>query len=75
MVVVHVFPEEDLLRRDMHLKYWFGVVRPDDAEDSFEDSEENPVVCWCGGKRVDLSDDVMVCYHIKSWPKVGVSFE
>lgn len=70
MVVVHAFPEKDELRRQLHLSFWFGTVPPGAAEDDRVSGTPHPVICWCGGRRVDFSDEVIMCYHEESWPDV-----
>lgn len=71
MVVVHVFSETDELRRALHLSFWFGTVPPPMAADNQESGTAYPVICWCGARRVDLSNDVIGCYHEEEWPDVG----
>ena len=61
--VVHAFPEEDETGRAMHLRYWYGTVRP--AQD--QDDEDNPVVCWCGGRHVRISEKVIAVWHTRSY--------
>jgi hypothetical protein len=65
--VVHVFPEEHDEGRAMHLTYWFGNVRPEDAEDDLDSEPDNPVVCWCGARRVQLASHVIGCYHLRAF--------
>lgn len=68
MIVVHAFSEDDDLRRALHLSFWFGTVPPAMAAADQESGTAHPVICWCGGRRVDFSDDVIMCYHEESWP-------
>jgi hypothetical protein len=53
---------------DMHLQFWFGTVRPEDAEEDVISGTNSPVVCWCGARRVQFSSDVVACYHAVEWP-------
>jgi hypothetical protein len=64
--VVHAFPEDDEVSRDMHLRYWYGTVHP---EDDVED--DNPVVCWCGARHVEMKEGVVAVWHIQSWNDRG----
>lgn len=57
--VLHAFPEEDEQGRVLHLRYWYGTVRPSDDRDL----GDSPVVCWCGGRHVRISDNVMAVWH------------
>ena len=68
MVVVHAFQEADELRRSLHLNFWFGTVPSALAAEDSETGTAHPVICWCGGRRVDFSDDVIACFHQDEWP-------
>ena len=68
VTVVHAFPEEDEVGREMHLRYWYGTVPP--ADESADDAEF-PVVCWCGAHHVQLRDNVVAVWHNKSWHNRG----
>ena len=68
VTVVHAFPEEDEVGRDMHLRFWYGTVSPSDEA---EEDWDMPVVCWCGGRRVDFSRSVCVVWHGRSWNDRG----
>lgn len=68
MEVVHVFPEKTRIGMDLHLSFWFGTVRPEDAAQDLRRGSVHPVICWCGGRRVQLSEDVLGCYHLAEWP-------
>lgn len=64
ITVLHAFPEQDEGGQEMHLRYWYGTVRPD-AEDG-EDPDE-PVVCWCGGRHIHIGQDLVGVWHLRSW--------
>lgn len=68
ITVVHVFPESDLDDQKLHLQYWYGTVRP---ESEMGEDPNFPVVCWCGGKHVRISDNVTGVWHIRSWGRNG----
>lgn len=68
MVVVHAFGERSEIARDLHLSFWFGTVRPEHATADAESGTDMPVICWCGGRRVDLGGGVVACYHEQQWP-------
>ena len=67
--VIHAFPESDEAGREMHLRYWYGTVRPD-SEDA--DDPDEPVVCWCGGRHVTMADGVVAVWHVQSWHNRGL---
>ena len=64
MTVLHAFPEKEEHRRDFHLRYWHGTVPP--GANDFED-DDTPVVCWCGGRRHWISQEVSVVWHVREW--------
>ena len=68
VTVVHAFPELDEAGREMHLRFWYGTVSPSDAIDEDPDA---PVVCWCGGRQVALSNHVCAVWHMQSWNDRG----
>jgi hypothetical protein len=64
ITVVHAFPESSQDSQEMHLRYWYGTVRPDAEEN--EDPDE-PVVCWCGGKHVSIGPNTVAVWHLQHW--------
>lgn len=60
VTVLHVFNETDFDRMDDHVRFWHGVLRAEHAGDE-------SVVCWCGGRRFDLSDSVCAVWHFGSY--------
>lgn len=67
--VIHAFPENDEASREMHLRYWYGTVRPDEEE---QEDPEAPVVCWCGGRHIRMSNDTVAVWHVQSWHDRGI---
>jgi hypothetical protein len=71
--VIHALPEKGEVERDLHLRYWYGTVRPaegdwdDEDEDSVDGVGLGPVVCWCGGRHITLSSGVLAVWHLGSW--------
>lgn len=66
VTVLHALDEVDLWSQQDHIRYWHGTVKPE----HLEGDDDHPVVCWCGGRRYDISDDVCVVWHIGSiYPK------
>lgn len=70
MTVLHAFPEEDQLSREAHLQFWHGTIRPDHIDDP---DDEYPIVCWCGGRRYNLSRDVCVVWHVDQFTPLTLS--
>jgi hypothetical protein len=70
--VIHVFPEDDAAGQEMHLRYWYGTVRPISEYPEDEDDDESPIVCWCGGRHVQLREDVVAVWHMQSWNQRGL---
>jgi hypothetical protein len=68
MVVVHAFPEKTETGMGLHLSFWFGTVRPEDAASDEREQSKHPVICWCGGRRVQIGEDTIACYHLAEWP-------
>jgi hypothetical protein len=60
VTVLHAFDEKTEAARHRHLSEWHGIVRAIDLDD---DNEENPIVCYCGGRRYDMSPTVCVVWH------------
>lgn len=61
--VLHALPEQDEKRQDLHMRHWYGTVQSG-ANDDLED-EGSPVVCWCGGRRHWLDNEVSVVWHLR----------
>lgn len=56
--VLHAFQEPDGKGQDLHLRYWYGTVRPD---------SEPEAVCWCGAKHVRISEDTIAVWHVRNY--------
>lgn len=68
VTVIHAFDEKSELARKYHLEAWHGNVRDEDLDD---DDDEFPVVCWCGGRRYDMSSEVCVVWHKGPMQMIG----
>lgn len=63
-MVGHVLQEESRAMGAMHLEYWYGSVRGSDLDD---EDFDNPVVCWCGGRRYCMDASHYVVLHVGTW--------
>lgn len=60
VTVIHALNETSVEGRWDHIEFWHGVLRSENVKDE-------SVVCWCGGKRFDLSETVCVVWHLGSY--------
>ncbi len=68
MMLLHAFKEEDLESQDLHLRFWHGTIHPSQVDDD----GDYPIVCWCGGRKVDLSKDVAAVWHLQEFYRPSI---
>jgi hypothetical protein len=72
VTVLHAFPEDELDLQAAHLKYWHGTIK---SEHVYDEDEEHPIVCWCGGRRHDMSEEVCIVWHVERFENILLIIE
>jgi hypothetical protein len=72
VTVLHALEEKSQEERDLHIQFWHGTIHP---RDSHDEDNINPVVCWCGGRRYDMSEDVCVVWHKAAFAVVEMDWD
>lgn len=63
MQILHVFQEDDTVLQIQHVKNWFQAP--------LAEHKDKDVVCRCGGRRYNLSPDIMAVWHMRHWRGPG----
>jgi hypothetical protein len=69
VTTAHVFQERTQVAQALHLNYWYGNVRMEHEDPELD--LDNPVVCWCGGRRYTLDRSHSVVWHVGAWDGVA----